>query len=53
MTSFTGLALNLVLLALFFYGLYWVVNRGVLHALRQHHREVSGPAPADRHPAGG
>ena len=40
MVSLIGLVIYLVLIALFLVGLYWVVNRAVLHALRTHHEEV-------------
>lgn len=52
--SLIGLATYLVLVGLFLYVLYWVVNRAVLHALRTHaaeQRAAAGAAPPYR-PAG-
>jgi hypothetical protein len=49
MMSFTGFALYLTVLALFLYGLYVVVNKAVLHALRTHADEQRAALrPGDR-----
>ncbi|WP_299951953.1 hypothetical protein [uncultured Modestobacter sp.] len=46
MAQFSGIALWLVLVAVFFFLLYSVVNRAVLNALRTHHQETAGSGTA-------
>lgn len=47
MMSFTGFALYLIVLALFLYALYFVVNKAVLHALRTHADEQRAAVRSD------